>query len=100
MIGPGSDKNDNDLLLTVFSPCCRIFKGRQLVSDSGNVFDSTLRGGRLGAFCFSQERVIWSDLSYMCREGVPRQIYDELPQSIQGQVLFSMVFILKFIFEN
>ena len=65
------------------------------MSDSGNVFDSTLKGGRLGAFCFSQEQVIWSDLSYICREGVPQQIYDELPQSIQDQVLFSMMFIFR-----
>merc|ERR1719228_83570 len=40
----------------------RIFKGRQVVADSGNQFDNTLKGGgRLGVFCFSQEQLIWSD---------------------------------------
>ena len=44
----------------------KIFHGANMVADSGNVFDSTLRGGRLGVFCFSQEAIIWSDLMYRC----------------------------------
>lgn len=45
----------------------RIFEGEnKLVADSGNIFDSTLQGGRLGVFCFSQEMIIWSDLVYRC----------------------------------
>ena len=42
----------------------KIFDGANMVADSGNIFDSTLRGGRLGVFCFSQEQIIWSDLMY------------------------------------
>ena len=70
----------------------RIFKGTKVVADSGNQFDDTLRGGgRLGVFCFSQEQLIWSDLSYTCRQRVPQQVYDELPSDKQNQVwLFSM----------
>jgi Thrombospondin C-terminal region. len=37
-----------------------------MVADSGNIYDSTLKGGRLGVFCFSQEMIIWSDLVYRC----------------------------------
>lgn len=44
----------------------RIFDGDQMVADSGNIFDTTLKGGRLGVFCFSQEMIIWSDLVYRC----------------------------------
>lgn len=44
----------------------RIFDGENMVADSGNIFDNTLKGGRLGVFCFSQEQIIWSDLVYRC----------------------------------
>lgn len=37
-----------------------------MVADSGNIYDSTLKGGKLGVFCFSQEMIIWSDLVYRC----------------------------------
>ena len=30
----------------------RVFEGENMVADSGNVFDGTLKGGRLGVFCF------------------------------------------------
>jgi len=43
-----------------------IYKGQDLVADSKNIFDSTIKGGRMGAYCFSQENIIWSDLGYKC----------------------------------
>lgn len=44
----------------------KIFNGKKLVVDSGNVYDSTLKGGRLGMYVFSQEMIIWSNLVYKC----------------------------------
>uniref|UniRef100_A0A8C1PLH9 Thrombospondin 3b n=1 Tax=Cyprinus carpio TaxID=7962 RepID=A0A8C1PLH9_CYPCA len=44
----------------------RLYEGTALVADSGVVIDTTMRGGRLGVFCFSQENVIWSNLGYRC----------------------------------
>ncbi|KAK4012101.1 hypothetical protein OUZ56_021199 [Daphnia magna] len=64
----------------------RIFEGENMVADSGNVFDSTLKGGRLGVFCFSQEMIIWSDLVYRCNDAVPEAIYKELPPRLQKEV--------------
>lgn len=64
----------------------RIFEGENMVADSGNVFDSTLKGGRLGVFCFSQEMIIWSDLVYRCNDAVPEAIYRELPPRLQKEV--------------
>uniref|UniRef100_A0A8D0CEI4 Si:ch211-43f4.1 n=1 Tax=Scleropages formosus TaxID=113540 RepID=A0A8D0CEI4_SCLFO len=44
----------------------RFYEGPQMVADSGIIIDTTMRGGRLGVFCFSQENIIWSNLRYRC----------------------------------
>jgi len=64
----------------------KIFDGVNMVTDSGNVFDNTLRGGRLGVFCFSQEKIIWSDLMYRCNDQIPKVIYNELPDDVKPHV--------------
>lgn len=87
----------------------RIFDGENMVADSGNIYDNTLKGGRLGVFCFSQEMIIWSDLVYRCNgefkfkkkltslgeisklnsnfsDNVPESIYRELPKKMQKEV--------------
>ncbi|KAA0719733.1 Thrombospondin-4-B [Triplophysa tibetana] len=46
----------------------RFYEGSDLVADSGVTIDTTMRGGRLGVFCFSQENIIWSNLKYRCNE--------------------------------
>lgn len=64
----------------------RIFEGENMVADSGNVYDTTLKGGRLGVFCFSQESIIWSDLVYRCNDNVPEKIYNEIPSRLRSEV--------------
>nr|XP_025970928.1 thrombospondin-3 [Dromaius novaehollandiae] len=49
----------------------RLYEGPRLVADSGVIIDTTMRGGRLGVFCFSQENIIWSNLQYRCNDTVP-----------------------------
>lgn len=44
----------------------RIMEGENVITDSGNLFDSSFKGGRLGVMCFSQEMIIWSRLIYRC----------------------------------
>lgn len=49
-----------------------VYEGREILSDSGAVYDHTLAGGRLGLFVFSQEHVFFSDLRYECRGKIRR----------------------------
>uniref|UniRef100_A0A8C2KIS2 Cartilage oligomeric matrix protein n=1 Tax=Cyprinus carpio TaxID=7962 RepID=A0A8C2KIS2_CYPCA len=44
----------------------RFYEGQQMVADTGIIIDTTMRGGRLGVFCFSQENIIWANLRYRC----------------------------------
>uniref|UniRef100_A0AAQ4NQA3 Thrombospondin 4a n=1 Tax=Gasterosteus aculeatus aculeatus TaxID=481459 RepID=A0AAQ4NQA3_GASAC len=48
----------------------RFYEGTELVADSGVTIDTTMRGGRLGVFCFSQENIIWSNLKYRCNASI------------------------------
>ncbi|XP_013162547.1 PREDICTED: cartilage oligomeric matrix protein [Papilio xuthus] len=57
----------------------KVYENNRLVADSGNVYDFTLKGGRLGVFCFSQEMIIWSNLVYRCNDKIPSNIVSELP---------------------
>ncbi|XP_067083673.1 thrombospondin-4a [Osmerus mordax] len=49
----------------------RFYEGSTLVADSGVRIDTSMRGGRLGVFCFSQENIIWSNLKYRCNDTIP-----------------------------
>ncbi|XP_008172836.1 thrombospondin-4 [Chrysemys picta bellii] len=60
----------------------RFYEGSQLVADSGVTVDTTMRGGRLGVFCFSQENIIWSNLKYRCNDTLPEDF-----QEFQAQQL-------------
>ncbi|XP_023658917.1 thrombospondin-4a [Paramormyrops kingsleyae] len=61
----------------------RFYEGPELVADSGVIIDTTMRGGRLGVFCFSQENIIWSNLKYRCNDTIPVDFH-ELTAEVTG----------------
>uniref|UniRef100_A0A665WCX9 Thrombospondin 4a n=1 Tax=Echeneis naucrates TaxID=173247 RepID=A0A665WCX9_ECHNA len=60
----------------------RFFEGSNLVADTGVIIDTSMRGGRLGVFCFSQENIIWSNLKYRCNDTIPAD-YDFNTQNME-----------------
>ncbi|XP_034398023.1 thrombospondin-4a [Cyclopterus lumpus] len=54
----------------------RFFEGSKLVADTNVIIDTSMRGGRLGVFCFSQENIIWSNLKYRCNDTIPADYED------------------------
>lgn len=64
----------------------RIFDGPTMVADSGNVYDDTLKGGRIGVYCFSQEMIYWSDMIYKCSETLPQDMYNDLPSNLKNSI--------------
>uniref|UniRef100_A0A8I5NBX7 Thrombospondin 3 n=1 Tax=Papio anubis TaxID=9555 RepID=A0A8I5NBX7_PAPAN len=64
----------------------KLYEGPQLVADSGVIIDTSMRGGRLGVFCFSQENIIWSNLQYRCNDTVPEDFEPFRRQLLQGRV--------------
>ena len=44
----------------------KIYEGNSLIVSTGDIIDFTHSGGRLGVFCFSQEMIRWSGMSYKC----------------------------------
>uniref|UniRef100_A0A3P9KP83 Thrombospondin 4a n=1 Tax=Oryzias latipes TaxID=8090 RepID=A0A3P9KP83_ORYLA len=54
----------------------RFYEGSELVADTGVIIDTSMRGGRLGVFCFSQENIIWSNLKYRCNDNIPEDYQD------------------------
>uniref|UniRef100_A0A669BF95 Si:ch211-43f4.1 n=1 Tax=Oreochromis niloticus TaxID=8128 RepID=A0A669BF95_ORENI len=61
----------------------RFYEGTQMVADTGVIIDATMRGGRLGVFCFSQENIIWANLRYRCNDTLPEDFDAYRAQQVQ-----------------
>ncbi|KAM7409619.1 hypothetical protein PAMA_001213 [Pampus argenteus] len=61
----------------------RFYEGPKMVADTGVIIDATMRGGRLGVFCFSQENIIWANLRYRCNDTIPEDFDTYRAQQVQ-----------------
>uniref|UniRef100_A0A3Q3K378 Cartilage oligomeric matrix protein n=1 Tax=Monopterus albus TaxID=43700 RepID=A0A3Q3K378_MONAL len=61
----------------------RFYEGPKLVADTGVIIDTTMRGGRLGVFCFSQENIIWANLRYRCNDTLPEDFDTYRTEQVQ-----------------
>lgn len=69
-----------------------LYEGAELIADSGNIIDDgdgSLRGGRLGVYCDSQEQIIYSALSYKCKSDVSEEVFNQLPFALQQNLVKS-----------
>ncbi|XP_078366394.1 uncharacterized protein LOC144650562 [Oculina patagonica] len=48
----------------------QIKQGEKILTDSGNIYNTALTGGRLGMFVFGQHDVIWSRLEVRCSDRI------------------------------
>ncbi|XP_072037690.1 cartilage oligomeric matrix protein-like isoform X2 [Amphiura filiformis] len=66
----------------------KLYEADLLRADSGYLMDTSMRGGRLGLFCFSQEKVIWARLTYRCNNEVPSDFgFQTRPQGRNPQTV-------------
>ncbi|XP_061720798.1 uncharacterized protein LOC133527693 isoform X2 [Cydia pomonella] len=61
----------------------KVFRGGKLIVDSGNVYDKTIKGGRIGVYAFSQENIEWHKMKFECNDKIPRNLMSELPPDLQ-----------------
>lgn len=59
-------ENKDNLYIIYYLFRIEFYEGDVLIADTGSIIDKTIRGGKLGVFCFSQENIIWSNLRYAC----------------------------------
>lgn len=61
------------------------------------IIDTSMRGGRLGVFCFSQENIIWSNLKYRCNGKCGPRLDTHFEVLLQKSAYYFLVFLFQLI---
>ncbi|XP_031553776.1 cartilage oligomeric matrix protein-like [Actinia tenebrosa] len=64
----------------------RVDTEKGMLVDTGNIWDDTLTGGRIGMYVFSQAEVVWEDMKYACNETIPQYAQAEAKKRRKKQV--------------
>ncbi|XP_048584178.1 cartilage oligomeric matrix protein-like isoform X2 [Nematostella vectensis] len=62
----------------------RVFEDNSMFIDTGNLWDTTHAGGRLGMYTFSQPEIVWDNLSYLCNEDIPSDALEQHRKRIRN----------------
>ena len=73
------------LMFVLFYCRVRVKQGLTVLADSGDIYDTTITGGRLGMMVFGQQDVIWSRLEARCSD---RLVQYQRRHSLRKQPIF------------
>ena len=62
------------LIAAVYHCRVQIKQGQTVLANSGDIYDTTITGGRLGMMVFGQQDVIWSRLEAKCSDRSVEQV--------------------------
>ena len=64
------------LIVAIYRCRVQIKQGQTVLANSGDIYDTTITGGRLGMMVFGQQDVIWSRLEARCSDRSVERVFE------------------------